>query len=112
MADLLSFTTLCVGVATVTVQQQTFTHLVQILRASDGSYRVLDGRLSEPLPSIEAAKAHAENAGPLSPEVTRHLEWRPDLRASGPHEHACPICSAPAPFSARYPRCICAVCEM
>jgi hypothetical protein len=111
MADALRFTTLRIGAVLISVDQQPVLELdVRVLRASDGSYRLLEAFLSEPLPSVEAAVARAESRTPKSADASAELQWREDSATPGPDEVACPVCSAPALASPRYPRRLCPAC--
>jgi hypothetical protein len=111
MAEALRFTTLRIGALVISVDQQTVMQLdVRVLQASDGSHRLLEAFLSEPLASVDEAVALAESRASRSGDATAELRWRDDSVTPGPDEHACPICSAPALVSPRYPRRLCPAC--
>lgn len=104
------FTTVRVGVATLTVGGQSIESDVRVLLGSDGGYRVLAGTLSEPVPTLEeAARAACE---PCPPDVRCAVQWREDGAPPGPGEHPCPICGAPVHASPRYPRKLCPACVL
>jgi len=115
MADVLRFTTLRVGIATLTVHGQVIEQDVRVLRASDGSYRWLGPTLSEPASTLEAAVAAAEAPPESSTEVSdisREVQWRDAITTFNRGEAPCPICGAPAPASPRYPRRLCPACVL
>jgi len=112
MNALLRFTTVRHGVLVVTTGEQAIEFDVRILRASDGSYRVLSGELSGPLPSLEIAEARACSPEPRPPDASCVVQWRDGCAALAPGEHPCPTCGAPAPSSPRYPRRLCPACVL
>ena len=112
MAEVLRFTTLRIGVATITMGEQAVEVDLRVLRASDGSYRWLADSLSEPLPSVDAAAQRAEESMPGAAGVVAVVRWRADVTALTAGEHACPVCAAPASGSPRHPRRLCPACVM
>jgi hypothetical protein len=108
---ILRFTTWRIGAVVISVDHEPALEIdVRVLRASDGSYRLLDTALSEPLASVEEAVARAERWASKSAGASAELRWRADSVTPGPDEQACPVCSAPAAVSPRYPRRLCPAC--
>jgi hypothetical protein len=99
----LRFTTLKVGATILDFSGQTIELDVRVLLGSDGSYRLLTGALSGPLPDLDAAVAEA---APLD------VRWRADLAPLASGERPCPICGAPASRTERYPRRLCPACVL
>jgi hypothetical protein len=109
-SETLRFTTLRVGVVAVAAGEQVVELEVRLLHASDGSYRVFYGGLSEPLPSLELAVAEAERAAASTDSA--ELRWRDGHQTLGPDERPCPVCGAPASTSPRTPHLLCPVCVL
>ena len=109
MTDALRFTTLRIGKVVISVEHQPALDVdVRVLRASDGSYRLLDAALSDPLATAAEAVARAEELWvSRSPEVSVDLSWREDGTTPLPDERPCPVCGAPARASAHHPRRLC-----
>ncbi|HLK90649.1 MAG TPA: hypothetical protein VKZ18_12180 [Polyangia bacterium] len=112
MTDALRFTTLRIGKVVISVEHQPALDVdVRVLRASDGSYRLLDAALSDPLATAAEAVARAEELWvSRSPEVSVDLSWREDGTTPLPDERPCPVCGAPARASAHHPRRLCPAC--
>jgi hypothetical protein len=110
--DPLRFETLRIGTFSMMVQGfGTISHEARVLLCSDGTYRVLGGAMSPPLPSIEAAVALVGKSADPSVEIT-DVTWRAPGEPLREGEHACPVCSAPAHGGPRYPRALCYTCVL
>src|SRR5690348_13840696 len=106
------FTTVRVGMVTLTVGTRIVESDLRIVVDSEGNYRLLDGTLSEPLPTIEKAMVHAGSSEVTPSNVTRHITWREDTTSVRPGEHPCPICGMPTSIRPGYPRSLCSACVL